>query len=63
MKMSGLKAMMMAVAIMVATCLTVNAAPVKGTPAKMSQDTTKKMKMKHGKMGKKMKMKRDSTNM
>ena len=63
MKMSSLKAMMMAVAIMVATCLTVNAAPVKGTSAKMSQDTTKKMKMKHGKMGKKMKMKKDSTKM
>lgn len=61
MKMSALKVMMMAGAMMVATCLTVNAAPVKGTPAHTTQDTTKKMKMKHGKMAKKMKMKKDTT--
>ncbi|RYE31728.1 MAG: hypothetical protein EOP42_10195 [Sphingobacteriaceae bacterium] len=58
MKMSALKSMMMAAAIMVATCVTVNAA----TPAQMNQDTTmKKGKMGKGKMGKKGKMKRDTT--
>ncbi len=58
MKISALKAMMMAGAIMVATCLTANATPVKGTPH-MALDTTKKaMKMKKGK---KMKMKKDTT--
>lgn len=60
MKMSAFKAMMMAGAMVVATCLTVNAAPVKGTPA-MAQDTMKKSKMKHGKMGKMKKMKKDTT--
>ena len=59
MKMSALKVMMMAGAMMVATCLTVNAAPVKGTPAHTAQDTTKRMKMKKGK---KMKMKKDTTS-
>ena len=58
--MSALKAMMLAGAVMVATCLTVNAAPVKGTSAQMTQDTMKKGK-KMGKMGKKGKMKRDTT--
>lgn len=64
MKMSAFKAMMMAGAMMVATCLTVNAAPTKGTPSHMTQDTMKKMK-KMGKMGKgKMKkMKKDTTKM
>ncbi|RYE37073.1 MAG: hypothetical protein EOP42_01025 [Sphingobacteriaceae bacterium] len=57
--MSGLKAMMMAGAMMVATCLTVNAAPVKNA-AQMSQDTMKKGK-KMGKMGKMKKMKKDTT--
>lgn len=60
MKMSALKAMMMAGAMMVATCLTVNASPVKGNPT-MTQDTMKK-KMKSGKTGKKMKMKKDTTS-
>lgn len=59
MKTSALKAMMMAGAMMIATCLTVNAASVKGNPS-MTQDTMKK-KMKSGKMGKKMKMKKDTT--
>lgn len=63
MKMSALKAMMMAGAMMVATCLTVSAAPVKGTPA-MTQDTLKKKMRKRGdKMVKKTKMKKDSTMM
>ncbi len=57
MKMSGLKAMMMAGAMMVATCLTVNASPIK-----MTQDTMKKGK-KMGKMGKMKKMKKDTTKM
>lgn len=57
MKMSALKSMMMAVAIMVATCVTVNAA----TPAHMTQDTTKKGKMGKGKMGKMKKAKKDTT--
>ena len=62
MKMSAVKAMMMAGAIAIATCLTVNASPVKSTPAHMQQDTMKKMK-KMGKMGKMKKMKRDTTKM
>lgn len=55
MKMSALKAMMMAGAMMVAT-LSVNASPVK-----MSQDSMKKGK-KMGKMGKMKKMKKDTTS-
>lgn len=62
MKMSALKAMMMAGAMMVATCLTANAATVKGTHATTAQDTTMKSKKKMGKMGKKGKMKKDSTS-
>ncbi len=57
MKMSALKAMMMAGAMMVATCLTVNASPV----THMTQDSMKKGK-KMGKMGKMKKMKRDTTS-
>lgn len=56
MKISALKAMMMAGAIMVATCLTVNATPV----THMTQDTMKKGK-KMGKMHKMKKMKKDTT--
>lgn len=63
MKMSALKAMMMAGAMMVATCVTANAAPVKGATSHMTQDTTMKKKKKMGKMGKMKKMKTDSTKM
>ncbi len=55
--MSAFKAIMMAGAIMITTCLTVTAAPVAGTH--MTQDTMKKKKM--GKMGKMKKMKKDTT--
>ncbi|MGI4749615.1 MAG: hypothetical protein ACRYFB_03180 [Janthinobacterium lividum] len=61
MKISALKAMMMAGAMMVATCLTVNASPVKSTATHMTQDTMKKGK-KMGKMGKMKKMKKDTTS-
>lgn len=61
MKMSALKAMMMAGAIMIATCLTANANSVKATSThNMAQDTTMKKK-KMGKMGKMKKMKKDTS--
>ncbi|WP_419802602.1 hypothetical protein [Mucilaginibacter sp.] len=60
MKMSALKAMMMAGAMIVATCLTANASPVKHA-TQMSQDTMKKGK-KMGKMGKMKKMKKDTSS-
>ncbi len=58
MKISALKSMMMAAAITVATCVTVNAAAM---PAQMTQDSTKKGKMGKGKMGKMKKAKKDTT--
>ncbi|MGI4021253.1 MAG: hypothetical protein ACRYFA_07085 [Janthinobacterium lividum] len=58
--MSALKSMMMAAAIMVATCVTFNASAA--TPTHMTQDTMKKGRMGKGKMGKMKKMKNDTTS-